>query len=76
MFDQGFPFRFGHVQAGGVFVLEAGPGQRFGVAAEDDVGAAAGHVGRNGDGADAASLGDDLGFLVGKLRLGVEQFMG
>src|SRR5690606_27154545 len=35
------------------------PGHLLGVAAEDDVGAAAGHVGRDGDGAPAAGLGHD-----------------
>ena len=35
----------------------------LGVAAEQDVGAAAGHVGRDGDGALAARLGDDFRFL-------------
>ena len=38
--------------------------QHVGVAAELDVGAAAGHVGGDGDGARAAGLGDDLGFLL------------
>src|SRR5262249_56253601 len=51
----------------------AGGGVR--VAAEDDVGAGTGHVGRDGDGADAAGLGDDLGLAGGELRLGVEQFV-
>ena len=35
-----------------------------GVAAELDVGAAAGHVGGDGDGAGHAGLGDDVGFLL------------
>ena len=41
-------------------------GQELDVAAEHDVGTAAGHVGRHGDGAAAAGLGDDvrLGFVV------------
>jgi hypothetical protein len=34
------------------------------IAAELDVGAAAGHVGGDGDGARLAGLGDDLGFLL------------
>ena len=70
---QGLPLSFRDVQKGGVFVLEAGPGHGFGVAAEDDIGAAAGHVSGNGDGADAAGLGDDLGLVLSKLGLGVEQ---
>ena len=36
----------------------------LGVAAEKDVGAAAGHVGGDGDHAEAAGLGYDLGFLL------------
>ena len=52
-----------------------GPGDGFGVAAEDDVGAAAGHVRGDGDGADAAGLGDDFRFTLGVFRLGVQQFV-
>jgi len=54
----------GYVKAGGILVLEPGPGECFRVAAEDDVGAAAGHVGGDGHGADAAGLGDDLGLAA------------
>ena len=42
----------------------------FGVAAEQNVGSAAGHVGGDGDHAEAAGLGDDFGFLL--VELGVE----
>ena len=42
----------------------------LGVAAEQDVGAAAGHVGGDRDGRLAARLGDDLGFL--RVILGVQ----
>ena len=45
-------------------------GHEVGVAAEQDVGTAAGHVGGDGDHAEAAGLGDDLGFLL--VELGVE----
>ncbi len=45
-------------------------GHELGVAAEQDVGAAAGHVGGDGDHAETAGLGDDLGFLL--VELGVE----
>ncbi len=41
-----------------------------GVAAEQDVGAAAGHVGGDGDHAEASGLRDDLRFLL--VELGVE----
>ncbi len=54
----------------GAALLELLPGQVLGVAAEKDVDAAAGHVRGDGHGADAARLGDDLGFLL--VVLGVE----
>ncbi len=41
----------------------------LGVAAQDDVGAAAGHVGRHGDGALASGLRDDLRFFRVVLRV-------
>ncbi len=48
-----------------------GPGgHEVGVAAEEDVGAATGHVGGDGDHAEATGLGDDLGFFL--VELGVE----
>ena len=46
-----------------------GDGEELGVAAEHDVGAAAGHVGGDGDGADAAGLGDDRGLTGVVLRV-------
>ena len=49
-------------------------GQALGVAAEQDVDAATGHVGGHGDRAEAAGLGDDLG-LTGVL-LGVQHLVG
>ena len=56
------------VELGGVGVEPAGAqqvlGQHVGVAAQHDVGAAAGHVGGDGDGAELAGLGHDLGFLI------------
>ncbi len=71
--DQVDPFLLRHVEAGGVFVLQLGPGHRLGVAAEDDVGAAAGHVGGDGHGVFAAGLGDDLGLAF--VVLGVEHLV-
>ncbi|CAN4048641.1 hypothetical protein EJMLMN_EJMLMN_09525, partial [Dysosmobacter welbionis] len=47
------------------------PGQVLGVAAQHDIGAAAGHVGGHGDGAELARLGHDLRFLL--MVLGVQQ---
>ena len=58
-----------------ILVLEARPGQRLRVAAEDDVGAAAGHVGGDRHGADAAGLGHDLGLAGRVLGHGVEQLV-
>src|SRR5690606_20124380 len=45
----------------------------FPVAAQQDVGTTAGHVGGDGDGTRATGLGDDLGFLV--VVLGVEHLV-
>src|SRR5437773_2390695 len=44
-------------------------GQEVGVAAQQDVGAAAGHVGRDGHGALASGLGHDLGLALVVLRV-------
>src|SRR6266403_2381815 len=44
-------------------------GQEVGIAAEEDVGAAAGHVGRDGHGALASGLGHDLGLALVVLRV-------
>src|SRR5438477_4742577 len=44
-------------------------GQEVGVAAEEDVGAAAGHVGRDGHGALASRLGHDLGLALVVFRV-------
>ena len=71
--DQGVPFLRRHVEPRGVFVLQQGPGHGFGIAAEDDVGAAAGHVGGDGHGSLAAGLGDDLGLAL--VVLGVEHLV-
>ncbi len=56
--------------AGLLLADEVLAGHEVGVAAEQNVGAAAGHVGGDGDHAEAAGLGDDLGFLL--VELGVE----
>ena len=45
-------------------------GHELGIAAEQNVGAAAGHVGGDGDHAEAAGLGHDFGFAL--MELGVE----
>ena len=71
--DQVVPFFLGHVEPGGVFVLQQGPGHRLGIAAEDDVGAAAGHVRGDRHGGLAAGLGDDLGLAL--VVLGVEHLV-
>ncbi|MPM77103.1 hypothetical protein SDC9_124103 [bioreactor metagenome] len=48
--------------------------QILGVAAQHDIGTAPGHVGGDGDGAQLAGLGDDLGFLF--VVLGVQNVVG
>ena len=50
--------------------LRAAARRGLGIAAEHDVGAAAGHVGRDRDGARRARLGDDLGLAL--VELGVQ----
>ena len=50
--------------------LQIALGHEFGVAAEHDIGAAACHVGRDGDRAQVTGLRDDLGFLF--VVLGVQ----
>ena len=57
----------------GYLSCKLGPGHRFGIAAQDDVGAAAGHVRGDGHGALAAGLGDDFGLAL--VMLGVEHFV-
>ncbi len=71
--DQRVPFLLRHVEPRGVLVLQQGPGHRLGIAAEDDVGAAAGHVRGDRHGALAAGLGDDLGLAL--VMLGVEHLV-
>src|ERR1019366_5879749 len=48
-------------------------GHELGIAAQQNVGAAAGHVGGNGNRTLAACLGNDLGFLL--MVLGVQHHM-
>ncbi len=73
LLDQRRPFLLGHVEARGVLVLQQGPGHGLGIAAEDDVGAAAGHVRGDGHGLHAAGLGHDLGLAL--VVLGVEHLV-
>ena len=51
-------------------------GQALGVAAEDDVDAAAGHVGGHRDAVEPTGLGDDVGLPECPVRLGVEHLVG
>ena len=55
-------------------LAQVGLGQKLRVAAQHNVGAAAGHIGGDGDGAQLAGLGHDLRFLL--VILGVEDGMG
>ena len=79
--DRLLPDVLGHLQAGrierpAILVgqpLEVGPGHELGVAAEDDVGAAAGHVGGDRHAALPAGLGDDLGLAL--VVLGVQDLV-
>ena len=48
--------------------------QKLGIAAEHDIGAAACHVGRDGDGTELARLRNDLSFLL--MVLGIQDGMG
>ena len=56
-------------------LTHAQPRHHGGVAAKQDVGAAAGHVGRDGDRLEAARLGDDLALALRRVRLGVEHLV-
>src|SRR5262249_46400532 len=71
----GLPLGLGNVEARGVLVAQLRPRHRLRVAAQDDVGASTGHVGRDGDGPDAAGLGDDVGLAGGVFGQGVEQLV-
>ena len=71
--DQGVHFLGRHVQFRGIFRLELGPGHGLGIAAEDDVGAAAGHVRGDGHGPFAPGLGDDFGLAL--VMLGIQHLV-
>ena len=69
-------FQAGRVERPAVLVLQAlqvGPGHELGVAAEDDVGPSAGHVGGDRDRPLPPGLGDDLGLAL--VVLGVEDLV-
>ena len=63
-------------QLGQQHLPELEPRHVVAVATQDDVGAATGHVGGDGHGAGAASLGHDFGFPLHVFRLGIEQVVG
>ena len=71
--DQGVPFGGGHIEPRLVLGLQDGPRHRFGIAAQNNVGTAARHVGGDGDGPEAARLSDDLRFAL--VLLGVEHLV-
>ena len=56
-----------------ILLLQILLGEEFGIAAQQNIGAAAGHVGGNRDGAFAAGLRDDERFAL--VILGVQNFM-
>ena len=69
-FDLGADFGFLRLALGalrqiGAFLRDP----HFDIAAELNVGAAAGHIGRDGDGAGHARFGDDIGFLFVEARV-------
>ena len=68
-----FPLLLRHIQPRGIGVLQAGPGHGVGIAAENDVGAAARHVRGDGDGIEPTRLSDDLSLAF--VMLGVEDLM-
>src|ERR1700729_415321 len=55
--------------AGLLLADEVLAGHEFGVAAEENVGTAASHIGGDGDHAEATGLGDNLGFLLVELSV-------
>ena len=62
---------FGDAEGAGVALLHQFlAGHEFGVAAEQNVGTAAGHVGGDGDHAEPAGLGDEFSFAL--VQFGVE----
>ena len=71
--DQRVPFLLRHFEPGGILLLKLRPGHGLGIAAEDDVGSAAGHVRGDGHRAQAARLGDDFGLAL--VMLGVEHLV-
>ena len=58
------------MRAGAALLDQFLAGHEFGIAAEQNVGTAAGHVGGDGDHAEASGLGDEFGFAL--VLLGVE----
>ena len=63
-------------QAGEEHLPQLEAGHVVAVAAEDDVGAAAGHVGGDGHGTGAAGLGHNFGLPLHVFGLGIEQVVG
>src|SRR5216683_2102177 len=63
----------GGIGHGELIFQEIFAGEEFRIAAEQNVGAAAGHVGGHGDGTFAPGLGDDAGFTL--VLLGIEHLV-
>src|SRR5262249_15684768 len=73
--DGAFPDIRGHIAAAGILALELDPGNWLGIAAQDDVGAAPGHVGGYGHRPAPAGLGHDFRFAPNILRFGIEDLV-
>ena len=73
LINEGVPFLWRYIETSGVRVLEFGPGHRFWVAAEDDVGAASGHVCGNRHRPEPTGLGDNVSLTL--VLFGVEHLV-
>ena len=70
---QGIPLALGDLQARGVGVLQLFPRRLVWVPPQDDVGAAARHIGGDGHSRESTGLGNDVGFPF--VVLGVQHFV-
>ena len=73
LLGEGVPFGFGDVQAAAILRLQLLPDHRFGIAAENNVSPATGHVRGNCHGVETAGLSNDFGFAL--VMLGVQHLV-